>query len=320
MSTGRKSWNLRSASAPTFADNAYYGHEGVLRRYARVDHARPACGIIQHGWTPGTGIIEPQYLHGPWQKYVWSRGNEQLALEAGGAPVEAIGAPFLYQLRLQPAAPPAGRSLIAFPFHGTEGDPVAATFSKYAQTLRQLERDGFGPITVCMYWLEHADPALREPFEKAGFAVTTLGHRDDNPRFIERFVDLVGQHAFVTSNRIGTAIFYGIAMGRPAFLVGPGMALRSERDPAGERVARWTRALFPELDYAAFDGSLQADYADRELGAEFVLSPADLRAKFLWNDNQLADWFVARAKLGFERHARTSSGRWVRFSRRWLLG
>jgi hypothetical protein len=265
-----------------FADNDYYGHAGILRRYCGVEGSPPMPGRLQHGWTVEHGLPVHAFAE-PWPRYVWGDRNLRCIRRDDLALAEAIGAPFLYLPQAPSPSPSRGpRSVLALPFHGWEKAKVSADFHALAGSLQALTREGLGPVTVCLYWMEYEDTALRKIFENQGFAVVTNGRRDGNPGFLERQRALLWEHALVTSNRVSTATFYALAAERPFFLWGPPAGLSGSDDPDGARFDAWQRAEFPALTWARFDGGVQRDLGLQELGANHQRGPAALRELLAW--------------------------------------
>ena len=278
--------------------NHYYGHAEIFHDYCGLTSPRPIRGFLVHGWTPALClVIKPARHYLP--KYVWSRRNLDTCQAAGWSGVLPIGSPFLYLPPSQSTVVPVGKTLLAFPFHGWERARVASDYKQYADSLLNLEKDGFGPITVCMYWQEYEDAGLRNVFEGHGWDVVCNGHRDQNPTFLYQQRALLERHAYVTSNRVATATFYALACNRPFFLHGPAMGLQESRDLDGLEYDRWQREHFPQLTYEQFDGSCYRSLAEEELGQEFVHTPEELIDLFQWS------W-----KYSFHRAARPLRRAW----------
>ncbi len=261
-------------------DNHFYGHAQILRRYCSVAAPLPVPGRLQHGWMPGPGMSE-RLLDEPWLKLVWSRRNLRQCWAAGARDVAPIGAPFL-SLPPARAADPPPRSLLVYPFHGWEKEKVFGDMAAYAKAIGELEAEGFGPVTVCLYWVEYEDATIRQIFEGRGWSVITNGHRDGNPDFLVRQREALLSSAYVTSNRVCTAAFYALAAGRRFFLYGPSMGLSATDDPTGEGFGRWQAEAFPALTWEGFGDRLHQDIGLEELGAEYVLAPEAMRALFGW--------------------------------------
>lgn len=263
-----------------FAENRHYGHAEILLAYCGLapDTAIPVR--MQHGWQPGFGM-RPQDMAQPGPKIVWSTRNLERATEAGYRGAVAVGAPWVYLADEPDPGPEHDRSVLVVPFHGWEKESLAGTMGDYAEALSALTEQGFGPITVCLYWFEYEQPELRRVFESRGLATTTMGHRNDNPEFLRRQRALIRRHRFVTSNRVSTATFYALDAGRPFFLYGPPAGLSASDDPSGERFDRWQRESFPELCFERFDETCHRAIGERELGREHKRSPVVLRDELL---------------------------------------
>jgi len=280
-------------------ENHYYGHAGILRAYCGLaaGDRRPLAGCLQHGWQPGTGLgASPPPT--PWRRFIWSRRNLEACRAAGLRRVVPIGSPLLYLPGSADAAP-APRSLLALPFHGWERARVGSIregYVAYADELDGLRRKGeFDRITVCLYWLEHEDAALREVFTLRGCEVVTAGHRDENPDFLPQLRRLILAHACTTANRIATCTFYALHLGRPFFRFGPAMDLGDGSEAA--RFRAWEEAEFPTLLHENFDGRPQPELGAHELGLEFRQSPEALRRLLGLSGRRLdiALWQAARS-------------------------
>ncbi len=272
--------------------NRYYGHDAVLKRYARVRLPYIVPGEIQHGWHADAGIYGDLTQHTEAEKmarrYVWNRRNLERALDCGYRNTVAIGAPFLYLPgeTTEAASGFGERSLLLFPFHTWEREPFidpVHTYRDYIQEIREL-RNAFSPITVCLYWIQYENPDIVRLFEENGLQVTTLGHRDDNPTFLHKFRSLAANHEHVSSNSLSTAVFYALYMRKKAFLFGhpPYSEVRwlptANVADTGEHAA-----LYTELGWKDFDNRSHYWVGETELGLEFKRTPAELRRLFRWN-------------------------------------
>ena len=190
------------------------------------------------------------------------------------------------------------RSLLIVPFHGWEKQALHGSMTAYVDALAQLEREGFGPITVCLYFHEYEQATVRELFERRGYATTTMGHRNDNPEFLPRQRELIRRHAFVSSNRVSTATFYALVSGRPFFLHGPSVGLSETDDPTGEQFDRWQRETFPELCREGEpDLARQRAIGEYELGVEHRRTPEQLREASMLGP----EYRGARLRIGLRR-------------------
>jgi hypothetical protein len=269
--------------------NAYYGHNAILARYAGLARPRPMYGYLLHGWhpwfpwMPDTKVIRDSVPPGV-PVLAWSHRDRD-HLEAGGVrSVRVIGAPFLYLLEMEGTPdPPRDRSLIVFPFHEVEAGGNDQSWEDYADYLEGLAYDR---VTVCVYPTDYDDHELRAVFTRRGFATVTNGTRDD-PRFLYNLRAAVGSHTDVTSNRISTALVYGAAMGRRAFLGGPVPGVTVQQT-AGPMVGEAGRAEeFQREHFREFVDGVEADraraLARSLLGGDALLEPAELRNAVGWS-------------------------------------
>jgi len=276
------------------AENHHYGHAGVIRDYAGLHQPRPIPGRLQHGWTPGPAV-GPNEQREPWLKLLWSQRNLGQCERLGVERAVGFGSPFLYLPEANPPVSAGPRSLLVFPFHGWEKQPLQGSMRTYANAVEQLrEREGFGPITVCLYWMEYEDPECRRLFEQRGFRVVTMGHREGDGAFLQRLQSAILEHAYVSSNRVCTAGFYALYCRRPFFLHGPPMGISEHEDPTGEQFDAWQRAEFPQLAFDRFGDRAHGATGDRELGLEFKRSVEDVKRLFAWRERDLLRRFGHR--------------------------
>jgi hypothetical protein len=269
------------------AENHHYGHARVISEYAGLRQLRPLPGRLQHGWMPGPAV-RPQERAEPWLKLLWSRRNLDQCKALGIERVVGFGSPFLYLPEHGADARPAGKSLLVFPFHGWEKQPLQGNMTSYAGELERLRSEGFGPVTVCLYWMEYEDRRCRALFEERGFRVVTMGHRNGDGAFLHRLRAAILEHAYVTSNRVCTAAFYALYCKRPFFLYGPPMGVSEHEDPTGEQFDAWQRKEFPLLAFDSFGDRAHAEIGDRELGLEFKHAPEEVKQLFAWRER---DWW-----------------------------
>lgn len=263
--------------------NGYYGHREIFCAYAGVPNGTPIPGQIQHGWNYDLGTSpEGIAMSAPEPYFLWSKRNLENCRQAGlGHQVVPLGAPFLY-------LPPATETIVAeagtllvMPFHGWEKERIASSFNRYAQMLRDIARD-FRKIIVCMYWHDHGFAEYRRPFEDLGAEVLTIGHRDENPRFLLDLRRLLLRCEYVTANRVQTAAFYSLYLRRKFFVYGPPAGLDNSVDRSGELFHAWQKQEFPHLFWETFGDACHSDTAERELGLEYVRTPGALRELFSW--------------------------------------
>ncbi|MFC7529567.1 hypothetical protein [Actinoplanes sp. GCM10030250] len=280
--------------------NHFYGHAHVLADYCGLNPDDPPRidGYLQHGWNvvDGLGAGTPYAPGMP--IFVWSERTRRRAWSMGRPKATVIGSPFLYLLRstpdtsgpapgpafgpasdpaVGPAEPRAGT--IWYPFHGWEGQKVAGDHRRLIDEIVATET---GPVTFCLYWQEFQDSRIRAAYERAG-RVICHGYRGymrerTEPRFLHKLLAEVRRHRRVASNRLSSAVLYGVAAGCEPAVYGDPMHLHQESTPTAERIRR----EWPELHGVAPDPDQARATALAELGHGYLASPAELRATLGW--------------------------------------
>ena len=263
--------------------NHFYGHAHVLAEYCGLDPEHPPRieGYVQHGWNvvDGLGTGTP-YMPGR-PIFVWSEQTRRRAWSMGRRQTTVIGAPFLYLLEFAPAPEPAAREgTIWYPFHGWESQQVKGSHARLIDEIMTTED---GPVTFCLYWNEFRDDRVRAEYEKAG-RVVCHGYRgfqwqDTDTRFLHHQLSELRRHLRVASNRLSSAIFYGVAAGCEPAVYGDPMQLENEDRATAERIRR----QWPELHGRRPDPATAKASALAELGAGYLASPAELRTLLGWS-------------------------------------
>lgn len=272
------------------SSNSFYGHRAILARYAGLRRERPILGYLQHGWHHGWCPWhegESFYVNLPTAipKIMWSEVDVAAVERAGGHPVWAVGAPFLYLLRMRGyGGPPGDGSLLCFPHHSSEVGRHDTKWEEYAEFIS--ERAGGRRVTVCLHPLDFADRLVVQTLRGCGVEPVSNGDRTD-PRFLYRLADLVEGHDEVTGNRLGTALAFGAAMKRRIWIGGPtpGMVVNTANRPI-EREAQlmedFQREHYPQLLGTGLAPEQAERFAWEELGAGSMLEPEELARALGW--------------------------------------
>jgi hypothetical protein len=266
--------------------NYYYGHAHVLAEYCGLPdpvHPPRIQGYLQHGWNIGDGMAPGvPYVAGT-RLLVWSEETRRRSFSQGRRNVVAVGAPFAYLLTMRPGSGAAREGTIFYPFHGWEGQQVSGDHQRLIDEVRDTED---GPVTVCLYWNEHRVRSIRRLYERAGFRVICHGYRgfwwrNTDRGFLDRQLAELRRHRRVVSNRLSSAIWYGLLAGCDAAVYGDPMVLEAgDMTFGGEpRLRRqWPEVYGPRTDRAACYAA-----ARRELGADLLAPPAELRRYLGWS-------------------------------------
>lgn len=263
--------------------NHYYGHSAILARAAGQSRVRHIPGLVQHGWCTWSPVSShfhdfPQVGAGKNKQtpLVWSHNSRAWDPEAETHRTAAIGAPFLYLLKMQggEAAPlPDSRPLIV-PFHTTLlWGAVAGT-----KDLALHYRDKYGPSTVCLHADDLADWSTVDAWREAGHDVVSAGNRFD-PLFLVRQLTGLRQASKLVTNRLATAVYYSLAAGIPVELEGPALLLSGETERSVDSlVERWPEMYDPSTSFAEMQ-----EIARAELGADWMRGPEELAEIVGWS-------------------------------------
>jgi hypothetical protein len=241
-------------------------------------------GYLQHGWNIGDGLAPGTSFVRDSTIFVWSEQTRRRAEAVGRRNVVVVGSPFLYLRLIEPTLGEVEtrEGTIWYPFHGWEQQHVQGDHGRQIQRIREVED---GPVTICLYWQEYKDPAVRDLYTDAGFRVICHGYRghmyrDTDADFLVNQLVELRRHRRVASNRVSSALMYGIAAGCEAAVYGDPMVLQAE-DPTFGGVAR-IRRQWPQLHGETTDTAEARAIAEQELGADSMMSPHELRAVFGW--------------------------------------
>ena len=269
--------------------NHFYGHAHVLAEYCGLDPEDPPRinGYLQHGWNVSDGLgTGTAYAPGR-TIFVWSEQTRRRAWSMGRRQATVVGAPFLYLLTFaappDPAQPREGT--IWYPFHGWENQGVRGDHRRLIEEILATEP---GPVTFCLYWHEFRNDRIRAEYEKAG-RVICHGYRgfqwrDTETRFLHNQLAELRKHRRVASNRLSSAVLYGIATGCEPAVYGDPMYLAEEHLPTADRIRR----QWPELHGTNPDPAEAYVSAMAELGDGYLASPGELRALLGWADDLVA--------------------------------
>ncbi len=126
---------------------------------------------------------------------------------------------------------------------------------------------------------------MRREYEDAGVRVVTHGQRgylwqDTDVAFLYRQLHEMRQHKRVVSNRMSSAILYAASAGVEVGVYGDPMALESDHAVLGG-VGK-PRRIWPEMHQFSVPMDYAAEVANRELGADEMLLPAEVIDAFGW--------------------------------------
>lgn len=271
--------------------NHWYGHAHILAEYCGLDPDAPPPirGVLQHGWTFVHGYGANHVPDPSLTKLVWSDVVRRRAHLLGWRDLAVIGAPFAYLEAMTPAPETAAEGTIWYPFHGTrEYEQVEGDHGRLVDTIRATET---GPVTVCLYYVEYEDPAVRREYEAAGFRVICHGYRGANRvgtdrQFLVRQLAELRRHRRVASNRLSTAVLYGASLGREAVVYGDPMTFQDGKPGFVDNGL--LDALYPEFFGTATDPAVTTPIARAEIGSDRLVDPDELGYLLGWKEPWLA--------------------------------
>ena len=276
-------------------DNLYYGHYHILKKYSKTILPYKINGELQHGWSPNHGIPSNPLLETENNKkkryYLFNEDNYEKCTKYGYHNVKIIGAPFIYLPNIfKKNKDQSPKSLILFPLHSHEFGVFKNILTHYEHYIEEIDKikHHFNFITVCLGWKEYANKEIVNLYKRKGAKVITMGHRENNPNFLNKFVKIVGCHEYLSSDSISSAIFYGLIMRKKVFLYGKHMGgpqnLESNMNWDG-MVANYQKLYtdrYPELDWKNFEHKSHYKIGEKELGYSYKLSPRQMCDVFGW--------------------------------------
>ncbi|MFW6296279.1 MAG: hypothetical protein ACOC04_03705 [Halothece sp.] len=141
-----------------------------------------------------------------------------------------------------------------------------------------------------MYYLD-LDKGYDKPFVKRGFPVVSNGSRDYKPlgenSFLENFISHTKNKLYAFSNQLGSALFFANAMGLTSFYFETEINVDVSGSPLYKNLDVNQKFKENKTQFAHYfkfpdcDLVKQTEIVDRELGRDFMLSPAEMR-NALW--------------------------------------
>ena len=197
-----------------------YGNGKYFREYAMFPRFLPLCVYTDHSHgVNGTDIPASHELSTNAPVFlVFSKAKAQIFRNMTGKRSYVIISPAIYYRRKYGiSCEKQAKGTVAFSAHSTPDVDNVSNIEKYAMQLLALP-EKFQPVTVCLH-MSDIHKGQHRVFMKYGLPVVTVGHVKDN-RFIERFYSILKNHAYSTSNAIGSYTSLSIEMGITFFIYG----------------------------------------------------------------------------------------------------
>jgi hypothetical protein len=276
--------------------NHYYGHAHVFSDYTGLRFPPMIWGYLQHGWNLHDGFAVGTHFVPGAPLFVWSDSVLRRGWAMGQRNYAVIGSAWNYLFRLAEEGrytrmpdpdwtpPEERRGAIFYPFHGWEAQEVLGDHHRMLDQL--IEVEGEDDLTICLYWTEYRNEAIRRVYEERGCRVITHGMRGfaykgtDRSFLWKQYAEL-RSHRRVVSNRMSSAILYGASVGCSVGVYGDPMVLSGEHSVYGgveRQQRRW-----PEVHQEFVPPDYMAALAAEELGLRHTREPAEILDLFRWS-------------------------------------
>lgn len=265
--------------------NRYYGHAGIIRRYARLPAAVPLPFTIQHGlYLPGVIWQDSAELHAvPSAIWAWSTtsaasfGRFHDRVFAGAAPFVYLADTMRSEISCYDR-----RGTLVFPPHGTPHVRLRFELAQYLDEVTSLPAE-FHPLTACLHPTDIGTP-VEAFFHARGITVVSNGPATSD-KFADTFISHAARARYATAPAMGTAIAYCAYVGTRVFLLGPKVQVHNVTDrhirTGALTLGREPGELGSELTLErVHDEDAQRAMADEALGATHKLTPAQVREQF----------------------------------------
>lgn len=206
-------------------DSNFYGYANCIKKSAGLDVLD--CSI-EHGLYYDDSYIPSASFSRTIKKIITlSDIRVRLISEKTGKPTLAIGPYIHYANSLlsndqkKVIKEKYGKILLFFPSHGDVEGKVSYNVKNIVNRILELkEKYSFDTIFVNMYYYDilYNTKFVRE-YEKAGFYITTAGHRYDL-NFISRLRSIIELSDMTVANGFGTNIGFSIYLNKPFVYIG----------------------------------------------------------------------------------------------------
>lgn len=283
-----------------------YGMAEIARDYCGLPYVPKLIpGYWLHGWQGDWYHIHPIVIcpHYPdrkeKRKFTLRQSQAAYLQGEGYVNAHAIGHPMVYLPRPQVARRP--NSLLVMPcrsFSGYRRDTDCA----YAEAIASL-RDQFDEVVICISVQSYDQGDWVNSFQKHGFRMVRGASVRDRKGF-HRMAQLLSQFEYVTTNGTGSQVAYAAYYGAKPSVWGPEPIVPPPDKPRRiflalpelraeiHRVTSVGELLQQEpwLGVAPHEAQLAVAWAQRELGEDCRLDPAQLQAELGWLPEQMGEF------------------------------
>lgn len=199
-------------------ENSFYGHLAILARYCEINKTPWLNGYLQHGWNGCDGFSNYAGYKRISRKFIWSNRALQDQIKRGGKNVTVIGSPWLYNLKMNSKLSENPKSnskkVIAYPLHSQPWAPKNYQHLDYAKYLKE----NYGEVSVCLHWSEFSNKEVTSTYESLGHVLVTNGVgtpwlENFDPNFLDKQLNLLGDHGLLVTNAMQTSVLYALSLG-----------------------------------------------------------------------------------------------------------
>jgi len=249
-------------------DNHWYSHSHAINAYiGRWSRPRPIWGTVLHGWFYDYPVLGGlARLRAP--EFCWNSRHLRQGQERG-APIEAIGAPFLYgirALRIVPSAFPKPRGTLAIPAQQQDG----LRGERLRKYLEAIEVEFPAPYLFSVLPRDYDRVDLTVVANRPNWEVVSNG-QNLHPWFMFRMLWSLSRVSHVVGTSLGSQLFYAAYLGQQVSLmpIEEGLSIPGRQNELTEAYPDLAKELFG----VGLVGREAHDQAASELGEEFLQSP-----------------------------------------------
>lgn len=195
-----------------------YGCDIPLRKYGYYPTWLPIYLHSFHGPSPRDLPLKTEL--GSWMPYMLLYSKRMLLSwkKLTTKPAFIMKSPFVQYRRMENInVSESANGTLAFFSHNVAGLERYVNIDNYIQELKKLP-ENYQPVSICLHF-EDVRRGDHKPFLKNGIDCYTAGDWLD-PKFIERFYDILKNFKYSTSNIFGSYTYYSVELGIPFFIYG----------------------------------------------------------------------------------------------------
>lgn len=274
-----------------FPGSDFYGIKKILLNYSGLPDFLPLPVAVQHGWQRFAHAFEASA--NPPEIWVWSqRLKDELKIFYPARKIRVVGCFFNYLLVNQGIKANFDNKIgsICIPPHSSHFAETIYSIDDFIDCLNKLD-EVHKPIAIMLYYLDMSKSTIAA-YERAGFKVVTNGALFDD-QFLNRFVSHVSGKRYCIYSDLGSGVFYAASLGaEPLRIDLPSQVVNKGNHYITEKMISESSAFDDE-----FVKSMTAAQIKEEMGMDFMLSPAEMRALIIKNFFTLsfAKMFIRRA-------------------------